>query len=139
MAGEIVACTVCGKRNRVPDAASGRPRCANCHADLPWLVEAGDGDFAAAIDTPVLVLVDLWAAWCGPCRTIAPILEMLAHERAGALKVVKVDVDRSPAVARRFDARSIPLLVFLRGGQVVDTLVGAHPAATIRSYVDRLT
>jgi thioredoxin 2 len=116
----------------------GRPRCSACGADLPWLIDAGDDDFSAAVDTGRLVLVDLWAPWCGPCRMIAPMLESLAAEFAGRLKVVKVNVDSSPAVARRFDARSIPLLVFLRDGRPVDTVVGAQPAHVLRARVEQL-
>jgi thioredoxin 2 len=73
------------------------------------------------------VLVDLWAPWCGPCRFVSPILEALAKDYAGHLKVVKVNVDQNPALARRFDARSIPTMVVLRDGQPVDRVVGAMP------------
>jgi thioredoxin 2 len=137
MGGPVVACPACGTRNRVPVAAGGHPRCAACHADLPWLVAAGDADFAAVVDTEQLVLVDLWAPWCGPCRMVAPILETLARDHAGRLKVVKVDVDRAPAVARRHDARSIPMLLFMRGGAVIDTVVGAQPEHVMRSLTER--
>jgi thioredoxin 2 len=119
-------------------AAKGHPRCAKCAADLPWLVAAGDLDFAAATDTDVLVVVDLWAAWCGPCRMVAPALEELARRYAGRLKVVKVDVDHAPGVARRFDARSIPLLMFMRGGRVVDSVVGAQPLHVLEGRVGSL-
>ena len=120
----------------MPVAARGRPRCASCKGDLPWLIDAGDADFAAAADAPVLVLVDLWAAWCGPCKVIAPILERIAADYAGRVKVVKVDVDQAPATAQRFDARSIPTLVLLRDGQVVQRVIGAQPEHALRSVVD---
>lgn len=119
-------------------AAKGHPRCAKCPTDLPWLVAAGDTDFAAAVDTDVLVVVDLWATWCGPCRMVAPALEELSRRYAGRLKVVKVDVDRAPGVARRFEARSIPLLVFLRGGRVVESVVGAQPLHALQATVESL-
>lgn len=119
-------------------AAKGHPRCAKCATDLAWLVAAGDTDFAAAVDTDVLVVVDLWAPWCGPCRMVAPALEELSRRYAGRLKVVKVDVDRAPGVARRFEARSIPLLVFLRGGRVVDSVVGAQPLHALQATVESL-
>jgi thioredoxin 2 len=118
-------------------SAHGHPRCAECHADLPWIVDAGDSSFARATDTTQLVVVDLWADWCGPCRMIAPSLATLAHEFAGRLKVVKVDVDANPDTAYRFNARSIPLLVLLRQGRVVDQVVGAQPLRTLRTVVER--
>jgi thioredoxin 2 len=74
------------------------------------------------------VLVDLWAPWCGPCRMVAPGVEQAARELAGRLKVVKVNVDDAPDVSRRFEARSIPTLLVLRGGRVVARQVGALPA-----------
>lgn len=137
MAAKVVACPSCGTKNRVPVATSGRPRCASCHVELPWLVAADDDTFDAAVATDRLVLVDLWAPWCGPCRTIAPILESLARDFAGSLKVVKVNVDQSPAVAGRFRAASIPMLVLLRSGRTVDTVVGAQPAHVLTSFVRR--
>lgn len=135
MAAAVVECSSCGTKNRVPVAANGHPRCASCRTDLPWLVDAGDDDFDAAIDTSVLVVVDLWAAWCGPCRMVSPILERLAAEFAGEVKVVKVDVDRARAVARRYDARSIPMLLFVRNGEVVNTVVGAQPEHVLRTLI----
>ena len=134
----MATCPSCGKRNRVPLSASGSPRCAACHHDLPWVVEAGDAEFAAAVDTNRLVLVDLWAPWCGPCRMVAPVLEQLARDRAGSLKVVKVNVDTSPMTAQRYDARSIPMLLFMRHGGVVDTVVGAQPEHVLRQRIDAL-
>jgi thioredoxin 2 len=125
---DIVMCPSCSKRNRVPAAAAGTPRCAACHAALPWLVAAGDADFDDAIAARPAVLVDLWAPWCGPCRMVAPGVEQAARELAGRLKVVKVNVDDAPGVSRRFDARSIPTLLVLRGGRVVARQVGALPA-----------
>ncbi len=125
---DIVTCPSCSKRNRVPAAASGIPRCAACRAALPWLVAAGDADFDDAIAARPAVLVDLWAPWCGPCRLVAPGVEQAAHELAGRLKVVKVNVDDAPGVSRRFEARSIPMLLVLRDGRVLARQVGALPA-----------
>lgn len=135
---DVVTCPSCGAGNRVPAAATGRPRCGRCHTDLPWLVDAGDQTFAAAVDTSLLTLVDLWAPWCGPCRTIAPILVRLADAYAGRLKVVKVNVDDSPQVASRHRATSIPMLLLLRDGGLVDTIVGAQPERVLRARIDAL-
>ena len=88
--------------------------------------------------TSELVLVDLWAPWCGPCRMVAPVLERLAERYAGMVKVVKVNVDDNPQVARTFDASSIPTLVFLRNGKPVDRVVGAQPEPALASTIDRL-
>ncbi|MDX2378216.1 MAG: thioredoxin domain-containing protein, partial [Acidimicrobiia bacterium] len=79
-----------------------------------------------------------WAPWCGPCRMVAPILEKLSVDLAGAVKVVKVNVDESPTVARRYNASSIPMLLFMRGGELVDTVVGAQPERVLRERIDAL-
>lgn len=132
----VVTCQNCAKKNRVPGAAQGVPRCAACHAALPWLVEAGDGDFEeVAVRSAVPVLVDLWAPWCGPCHAIAPGVEKAARTLAGRLKVVKVNVDEAPAVAGRFGAQSIPTLVVLHRGAVVDRRVGALPNDALVEWV----
>lgn len=136
MTDPVVACPSCGTKNRLPVSSHGLPRCANCAADLPWLVNAGDADFDAAVATKSLVIVDLWATWCPPCRMIAPILETLSRELAGTLKVVKVDVDHSPVIAQRYDARSIPMLLLIDDGTLVDTIVGALPKAALRKRID---
>ena len=131
----IVVCPSCGAKNRVPVAAAGRPRCAKCKSDLPWVVAADDTDLATALDTRRLVLIDLWAPWCGPCRMVAPILERLASRHAGALKVVKVNVDHSPAAAQRFGAQSIPTLVLMKDGEIVERIVGAQPEPVLDAAV----
>jgi len=138
-----VRCPACGRRNRVPTSAAGSPRCAQCHAPLPWLVSAGDDTFdAVAARARLPVLVDLWAPWCGPCRMVAPAVEQLATELAGRLKVVKVNVDEAPSVAARFDAMSIPTLLVLSGGKPIDRIVGALPApqlgVRVRAALDRI-
>ncbi len=134
---DVVTCAACGTRNRVPAASTGRPRCARCHADLPWVVDADAGGFDAATSTGAgtLVLVDLWAPWCGPCRVVSPLVERLAAELAGRLKVVKVDVDRAPSISERFLVQGIPTLLLLREGRVVARQVGALGDAALRAWV----
>src|SRR5918911_2148390 len=80
-----------------------------------------------------LTVVDFWATWCGPCRMIAPILDQLATEYAGKVKVAKVDVDANIRTATRFNVRSIPMLLFFKDGKVVDQIVGAQPRANIEA------
>ena len=134
----IVKCPHCGKRNRVPGTGNGKPRCASCHNWLPWIVAAGDADFADVVEkSPLPVLVDLWATWCGPCRMVSPALEQLATERAGGLKLVKVDVDTAPATSQRFEVRAVPTLLLMDHGRVLARQAGAAPVAALRSWLDQ--
>jgi thioredoxin len=91
-----------------------------------------DATFAAEVEqSPVPVVVDLWAAWCGPCRVLEPVIEELAGELAGRVRFAKLNVDENPATASRFNVRSIPTLLVLRGGREVDRIVGVQPKAAI--------
>jgi thioredoxin 2 len=133
----IVACPNCSKKNRVPAAAGGTPQCAECHQALPWVADATDADFAGVAEQSKLpVIVDLWAPWCGPCRMVSPVLESLATSYAGRVKLVKVNVDESPGLARRFNAQSIPTLLVLRDGKEVDRQIGAAPESALRRWLD---
>jgi thioredoxin 2 len=133
-----VVCQHCGKKNRLPVAARGTPKCGKCHEPLPWIVDAGDADFSEIAEQASMpVLIDLWAVWCAPCRQVSPVLARLAHERAGQLKLVKVDVDNSPGLSQRFDVQAVPTLLVLRGGEVVARQAGAAPANILGEWVDR--
>jgi thioredoxin 2 len=137
-APRVVRCPNCGKKNRVPAVASGTPRCGNCKAPLPWVVDVGDDNFSAVADESSLpVLVDLWAPWCGPCRMVSPVLEQLASEMAGRIKLVKVNSDVAPQVSRRFEAQAIPTLVLLDRGRVVARQIGAAPADALRRWLEQ--
>ena len=135
---KIVVCADCGTKNRVPAAANGTPRCARCHTVLPWLVDADDDSFdEVAVSANVPVLVDLWAPWCGPCKMVSPALDQIARDRAGQMKLVKVNVDEAPGVAQRFKVQGIPTLVVMVRGEVLDTQVGAAPESALRAWLDR--
>jgi thioredoxin 2 len=123
----ILTCPQCGKKNKIRPSASGAPHCGSCSTVLPWLVNATDDTFDLEAQAAPAVVVDLWAPWCGPCRVVGPILEELSRDYAGRLKVVKVNVDENPTTAERFQAFSIPTMVVLKNGQVVDRIVGALP------------
>lgn len=134
----VVSCPECGRKNRVPSAASGVPRCGQCHRWLPWIAEATDSTFGEVAERAKLfVIVDLWATWCGPCRMVSPALEKVATEMAGRVKLVKVDVDRSPQVAQRFQVQAVPTLLVMREGQVMARQSGAAPAHVIRQWVEQ--
>jgi thioredoxin 1 len=95
-------------------------------------------DFATEVlQSPLPVLVDFWAAWCGPCRAVAPTVEALASEYAGKLKVVKLDVDESGDVAGQYGVQSIPTLILFKGGQPVERLVGNYPKPAIVSKIQQ--
>jgi len=133
-----VVCEHCGHTNRLPVAAAGKPKCGNCHEPLPWVVDAGDDDFGEVAEKATMpVLVDLWATWCGPCRMVSPVLAQLARERAGKVKLVKVDIDKAPRLSQRFGVQAVPTLMVLRDGEVIARQSGAAPANVLRDWLDQ--
>jgi thioredoxin 2 len=116
------------------------PGCGRCKQKLlpRSPVVATDASWAEEVEhSPVPVLVDFWAPWCAPCRAVAPILEQIAHERAGRLKVVQLNVDENPRAAARFGIRSIPALKLFRGPLEVADLVGALPKEQLDTWLAR--
>lgn len=108
--------------------------------DLPELYPVTTADFAVRVlelSHSKPVLVDFWAAWCGPCRSIAPLLEQLAGEFAGKLAVAKVDTDAEGELAARYGVRSLPTLMLFRNGEMAEQLVGAHPLHALEALVSR--
>lgn len=132
----IIRCANCGKSNRVRPAPRGVPQCANCHQKLPWLVDADGQSFEAETRASVPVLVDFWAPWCGPCRMVSPALESIARKRAGRVKVVKVNTDAEPMLARQFQVQAIPLLMLMRDGAEVERRVGAAPERQLSEWLE---
>jgi thioredoxin 2 len=141
-----VRCPACGTINRLAREKVEQglsPVCGRCKRPLPDLdgrpVTVTDTTFTAEVErSPLPVLVDMWAAWCGPCRMIAPMIDELAAELAGRVRFAKLNVDENPATAARFDVRSIPTLLVLKGGREVDRFVGARPKAEIALRLEQL-
>ncbi|MEO8294767.1 MAG: thioredoxin [Gemmatimonadota bacterium] len=101
-------------------------------------MQVTDSTFAADVEQAQgLVLVDFWATWCGPCQIVAPVLEQLATEYTGKIKVAKVDVDANQQTSMKFNIRSIPAILFFKGGKHVDTVIGAVPKSVIASKIQQ--
>jgi len=100
--------------------------------------EFTDGNFdAEVLRSEVPTLVDFWAVWCGPCRAVAPVVETLANEYAGKIKVGKINIDDHPIVPTRFEIKSIPTLLMFKGGKVVGQIVGAVPKPKIEDLIKK--
>ncbi|MEA2203740.1 MAG: thioredoxin 2 [Blastocatellia bacterium] len=144
---KLVACAKCGATNRISaERVEGghEPVCGRCKAPLYVAAASGpvtvtDSTFAAEVErSPVPVLVDMWAPWCGPCRMIAPMLEELAMEMASRLRIAKVNIDDNPATAARFAVRSIPTLLVMKDGKEIDRMVGVMPKVELKARLERL-
>lgn len=140
----LITCPSCGVTNRVPEDAVGKTfRCGRCKTPLSTArapLTITSDNFAELVErSPVPVLLDLWADWCGPCRILAPTITQLAGELDGRVRVGKLNIDEHPAIADRFGVRSIPTLLILHGGREVDRLVGVQPKAEILRRVHGAT
>jgi len=136
----LLRCQHCHSLNRIDLARLHQhPKCANCPTvfSLERPQPVTDDDFAKVIDgASVPVLVDFYADWCGPCRALAPIVEDLAKEYSGRLKVGTVDIDHAQDVARQFQIMSVPTIIFFKGGSVVDKVTGLRPRADLKKRID---
>lgn len=142
---QLVRCPSCGATNRVPLEKIGKglqPVCGRCKTALPFEnrpVKVTDANFAAEVEgSPLPVLLDMWAPWCGPCVMVAPVIEELAAEMAGRVRVAKLNVDENPATAARFGVQSIPTLLLLKGGRELDRIVGVQSKAEIVQRIERV-
>jgi thioredoxin 2 len=137
-----VVCPFCGTLNRVDLTRIGQhPKCGKCGKpillDRPIAISDDTFD-RVTTDTTVPVVVDFYADWCGPCKIMAPLLDDVAHRRAGELLVVKLDTDRNPLTGQRFGIRGIPTLIAFRKGQEVGRRVGAVPPAELEAFLSSI-
>lgn len=145
MSAQIV-CPECGAKNRIPvEKRHLTPKCGRCGVSLAGLPLSGivnpltDNLFNRYVEQAALpVLVDFYSPTCGPCRTIAPVVETLAQEYGGRLLVFKLDTSTQQISAARFRIRGVPTLLFFKGGQLVDQVVGAVPRAEIEQHIVKM-
>ncbi len=144
MPDEFLRCPACGATNRVPKEqvrAGRQPICGKCKTplakDAPMVVT--DATYSRVVElSPEPVVLDLWAAWCGPCKMLAPVIDELAAEWSGRVRFAKLNVDENPLTAGRLNVRSIPTLVVLKGGKEIDRMVGVQPKQEISRHLERV-
>ena len=142
----IIRCKKCGQKNRIPmSRMDDRPVCGKCRSPLSVNmnfkvpVNVTDRTFHdEVLSYPGPVLVDFWAPWCGPCRTIAPVLEQLAEKYAGKVKIAKLNVDENPLTASQYAVQSIPTMIFFKDGKKGSSLIGVQPVNEIERHLNSL-
>jgi thioredoxin 2 len=143
----IITCPRCGAKNRIPqDRRGDRAVCGKCHAPLPFAapfpdhaVEVSDGTFQEEVlDFPGPVLLEFYAPWCGHCQRLSPVLDQLASEYAGRVKVAKVNIDANSSTPSRYGVNGVPAMLFFKGGQPVNRLVGAQPKGEIERQLNSI-
>ena len=143
---DYMTCKSCGTTNRVPMVPRGTIRCGKCKAVMLYggptngkPVSVHDSNFEKEVlNSPIPVLLDCWAPWCLPCRTVAPVIDQIARRYSGRVKVGKLNTDENPEVASSYGILSIPTLLIFSNGKLVDRMVGAIPRGEIEKRLGRL-
>jgi thioredoxin 2 len=143
----IVLCPRCGAKNRIPkDRRGDRAVCGKCRAPLPFstpfpdhAVEVSDRTFQnEVLDFSSPVLLEFFAPWCGHCQRLSPVLDQLASEYAGRVKVAKLNIDENSLTPSQYGVKGVPTMLFFKGGQPVNRLVGAQPKGEIERQVNSI-
>ncbi len=143
----LVSCPQCQAQNRIPaDKIGHQAKCGKCGASFTATegvsaspIHVTDQSFQQdVLNASLPVVVDFWAPWCGPCKMIAPVLEELAQEYAGKVKIAKINTDENQQTASQYRVQGIPTLLFIKNGQVIDQLVGAVPKPTLKTKIQAL-
>ncbi|MEW6570015.1 MAG: thioredoxin TrxC [Nitrospirota bacterium] len=137
----MLRCDHCGAINRVPaERLREHPKCGKCKSHLNYSkrpIDVSTTDFAREVlSWPGDVLVEFWASWCGHCRGIAPVVDEIAHDRAGILKVVKINIDNEQNLAASYDIRATPTFMIFRNGKRISDIAGALPKAQLEAWID---
>ena len=138
----IIRCGSCGTKNRIPEEKLKQgPVCGKCRVPLPVSghqspVDVTDQSFnSEVLSFSGPVLLDCWAPWCGPCRMVAPLLDQLASEYAGRVKIAKLNVDENPVIASQYGVQSIPTMILFNRGKQIEKIVGALPKHDIERHL----
>lgn len=141
----ILACSHCGAKNRFPvSRIDEKPQCAKCHLPLPVEnlsrpVIVTDATFEREVlKSPLPTLVDCWAPWCGPCKAIGPIIDSLAAQYRAKVKIAKLNLDENPMTGSRYSISSVPTLMLVKNGQIVDKIIGALPKDQMERAIERI-
>ena len=136
MSFKVVTCTSCKTKNQIPDEGYGRPQCGSCKRPLRWVVDAADTTYFSLVDSDLVVLVELYATWSKSSNLVSPIVDRLAGDYAGRVKVVRVNADECPGIQLAQSMKKPPTLLILKNGRPVNTIIGAQPEAIVRRQLE---